>query len=221
MGSFDKYSNYTESTPYTSVIFGSNKPVLETELNEMQQIMDSKLAKALRVILGKTSSITPLSADSITTGVREDGTYYVTVKDCIIVANNGWIVYVDNTTVNVDATNRRVFFALTEKTLNYNSTVKQYGDELGEDAQNMIKDERFPTETTRRKIITYKLRSGAGIPNETQADTRYINIADFDASNGTFKLITQDSRITKLEKQLNGISLSIEDGVLVATVPKS
>lgn len=205
MGSFDKYSNYSENAPYTSVIFGADKPVLEVELNEMQQIMNSKLAKALKSILGSTSSVTQLSTDSITTGVDSEGNYYVTVKDCILVANNGWIVYVDNTTINVDATNRRVFFALTEKTVKYTDTIKQSGNELGEETTNTIKDSRFPVETTRRKIVTFKLRSGSGIPNETQEDTRYIPIADFNATTNTFNFIFSDSRIGKIEKRISQI----------------
>ena len=52
MASFDKYSNYNENTSHSSIIFGADKPVLEVELNEMQQIINTKLSRIITALLG-------------------------------------------------------------------------------------------------------------------------------------------------------------------------
>lgn len=56
MGNFDKYSNYDISKRPSSVVFGSNKPILETELNELQQIQENKLNN---ILIGNVGGIYP------------------------------------------------------------------------------------------------------------------------------------------------------------------
>lgn len=51
MTSFDKYSNYAENTAHSSIVFGADKPVLEVELNELQQIINTKLSRIITAIL--------------------------------------------------------------------------------------------------------------------------------------------------------------------------
>ena len=50
MSDFNKYSNYTEESSFSSVVFGSNRPLLEVELNEVQQIINSKLNKIMKAL---------------------------------------------------------------------------------------------------------------------------------------------------------------------------
>ena len=46
--SFDKHSNFNKQANFTEVKFGENKPVLEVELNEMQQIQNEARADIIR-----------------------------------------------------------------------------------------------------------------------------------------------------------------------------
>lgn len=202
MASFDKYSNYNENTSFSSVVFGAESPILEVELNEMQQIMHTKLVLALHAILGDKSSLTPLSSDSVTFS-QVDGKNYVTLKNCIALAKNGWVAYIDEATVEVDATNKRVFIALLEVTKSHNDTLNAYGNVKGIAVANTMLDSRFPIETSKRKIITFELRSKDGIPNDSDS-TKYIAVGDFKSATNTFEKITTN-RIDILESKVNAL----------------
>ena len=88
MAGFDKYSNYNENTSFSSVVFGAEKPVLEVELNEMQQILNAKISR-LCEILGV--GFYPLSADNVVFANSS-----VTINGGIIVAPNGKIAVIKN-----------------------------------------------------------------------------------------------------------------------------
>ena len=43
---FDKYTNYKENAGVSSVIFGAEKPVLEVEMNEVQEIQKTRMGQS-------------------------------------------------------------------------------------------------------------------------------------------------------------------------------
>ena len=45
---FDKFSNYDKRSSFQQVRFGHDKPILETELNEIQQIQDNMRTEVVR-----------------------------------------------------------------------------------------------------------------------------------------------------------------------------
>ena len=48
MDKFERFSNYNEQSAYQQVIFGHDNPILETELNEMQQLQDNSRLSLIR-----------------------------------------------------------------------------------------------------------------------------------------------------------------------------
>ena len=46
---FEKYTNYTDNAGVSGVVFGSEKPVLEVELNEMQEIQKTFLRNTIKM----------------------------------------------------------------------------------------------------------------------------------------------------------------------------
>ena len=52
MANFDKYANYRDDAGVSSVVFGANSPVLEVELNEMQEIQKTLIRSIIRSSIG-------------------------------------------------------------------------------------------------------------------------------------------------------------------------
>lgn len=211
MASFDKYSNYDEKSSNSSVVFGAEKPVLEVELNEMQQIVATKLSRLIRTSLGGTCLTLLSDANSLTYNA---GTKLVRLADAIAVTRSGWTAYISSTTVAVSDSAPIVYLRLQEVTKSYTDTMYNYGNETGTILENTIKDSRVQGETTKRKVVTYKLEAGSSIPQDTDK-YKYIPVGVFNPADNTIKH-TITNKVVQLEKQLNGIQLSIENGVLYA-----
>lgn len=198
MSSFDKYSNYTEETGFNSVIFGSNKPVLEVELNELQQIINTKLS---RIIKALGTCIIPLSSDSIT---FDNNTMELSISNCIVIEDSGFTFYVKSQKITLGGENQYAYFKVQEVTVDYNSTIKEYGNEDGNSIQNPIKDSRSPIETTRRNKVSYSVLSGPSVPNNTNT-IKYIPICLL--SDGSITLLSQNNgdvlnKIKSIEESL-------------------
>lgn len=170
MASFDKYSNYREDTSFSSVVFGSEKPVLEVELNELQQIINTKLSRLLK---GFRSGVIPLSSDSIT---FSSSSLTLTIKDCIILDKSGLTAYVPSASIVMSS--RRAYFALQEVDVDCNSDLKSYGNTLGTLVENPILDSRLPVETTRRKAVTYSLMCSTNVPENTDT-IKYVLVGSY------------------------------------------
>ena len=95
-------SNYNENTSHSMVAFQPNKPLFESELNELQQIEGTKIKK---LISAMGDCIVPISEDGGV--IVSNGT--VTVSDCIILAGS-MTAYVKS--ASVSASNGIVYFKL-------------------------------------------------------------------------------------------------------------
>lgn len=179
MASFDKYSNYNEKTSFSSVVFGAEKPVLETELNEMQQIISTKLNRVIRTL---GYGIYANSTDSITFNAS---TMTLTVKDVFIIDRNGFIAYLDSASVVMSAENSIAYFKMQESEATSSTSLKNYGNTNGASLTNPIKDTRVGVETSRRKVITYTLISGSSFPTSTSTE-RYISVGSYNAETSEF-----------------------------------
>ena len=91
---FEKYSNYSESSSFSSVVFGAEKPLLEVELNELQQIINTKLSRIMKVL---GTCVIPLSNDSIT---FDSSSKMVFISDCLILEKSGLTAYVGSAKVS-------------------------------------------------------------------------------------------------------------------------
>ena len=55
MGAFDIYSNYNRDASFRSLIFGEKLPILETDLNEMQEIQNDHINNVLKSVISNGS----------------------------------------------------------------------------------------------------------------------------------------------------------------------
>lgn len=196
MASFDKYSNYNENTSFSGVVFGSEKPILEVELNELQQIFNTKLSRLITALLG-TSSIAFLEDSDVS---YNSSLKLARVQNCIIITDNGLMALIEDTTVSVSSTNKILYVKVQEETKTGDDTLRKYGNTIGSTVGNTIKDSRISVETTRRKVVTWTLQSGSSVPKDTDT-IKYVKVGTFDSTTGTIT-IEVTNRIEKIENQL-------------------
>ena len=86
MADFSRYSNYTEETAFSSVVFGANAPVLEVELNEMQQILNNKIGGLLESFGDVLIPLKGHSVECVLDSTEAVGDILrVNVKECLAV----------------------------------------------------------------------------------------------------------------------------------------
>jgi len=179
MNGFEKHSNYNENTSFSSVVFGANKPLLEVEMNELQQIVTTKLS---RVIKAFGSCVLPLADDSL---VFNKDTKVLTVKNTVILEESGLTAYVQSVQVTLSNANKYAYFKVEEVDVTRTDTLKAYGNTAGATVSNPIQDSRSPVETTRRKAVCYTLMCGAEVPSNTDT-AKYVEVGSFNSDLNSF-----------------------------------
>lgn len=193
MASFDKYSNYSENMGFSSIVFGSEKPVLEVELNEMQQIINSKFSRLFKML---GTCVVPISDEPFVVENISSTESNLNIPELIVLEDSGYSFYVKPLTISLDLDSPYVYFKVEEVTLDFNSTINEYGYENGAIISNSIKDVRSPMETTKRKAIRYSILIGSSIP-ENKDNVKYIPLCLWDLEDSVSLLST--SRFEKLE----------------------
>lgn len=165
MASFDIYSNYKDNAGVSGVVFGAEKPVLEVEVNEVQEIQKTMLRRAIKNIMG--DGITDLSKV-----VYEDGA--VKVKEgCALVVDG---IMVECTGLSQTVTSGTVYLQVWEETQNYADTLKEEGNQQDSaTVANWFKDTRSDVETSRRKVVKYTL---ATTTNPARHNLAIAKVAD-------------------------------------------
>lgn len=202
MPDFSIYTNYTEKTSFSEVVMGNESPVLEVEINELQEIVNTKV-KRLAQVFG--ACVTPFSNGSITFNESDKK---VTLTNCIALSGE-FSAFIPSASVVVSDTKKIAYVKLEKVSVTGNSTLKEYGNTDGSNLTNPIIDNRVGKETTRRNVIKFTVIAGVSIPSDTDT-IKYVRVGEFNSK--TFK--KSEDRITKLENQLNGLIFTIENGVL-------
>lgn len=174
MADFTHESNYTEETSFSKVVFGSSAPVLEVELNELQEITDTKL-KRIHDIIGKYVYVRG-SFNTNSSGY----THQITITDCTVIFN-GFSAYVDSignkVTTVLGPVN--VYFEIIKEGVTGDTTLCKYGNiTQGVTIENPIYDSRLGSETSQREQVKIKLRFSSQ-PLEDTDNTVYIHIGLF------------------------------------------
>lgn len=183
MADFSTYSNYVAESGFTSVVFGANAPVLEVELNEMQQIINHKLELFFKYFGDK---VLPLKEDI---GGISDNIF--TLKNCAILCD-GKIIYVKESTVEVGSDVASGFILArveNETDAKHNSTLTSCGDVNGVPVENHIMDSRNPIETTRRKIVKFSLVFSETKLENTN-DYKYVVVTELSKNAETGEYVT-------------------------------
>lgn len=165
MASFDKYTNHRDNAGVSGVVFGAEKPLLEVEMNEVQEIQKSMLRRAIKNIIG--DGVTDLSKI-----VYEGGA--VKVKEGCALAVDGYMV--ESTGLSITASSGTVYLQVWEDTATYSETLKKEGNQQDSaTVTNWFKDNRSDTETSRRKVVKYTL---ATTTNSARHNLAIAKVAD-------------------------------------------
>lgn len=140
---FNYASKYNKDANFSRVKFGADAPLLETELNEMQEIQEGKLKEL-------SSTLLP---DSIIAGSFSyaSGTLTFTGVSAVVKGN---IISIPTATFAVSE-GQSVYIRVFEKEVNYETPLKKNGYESGVAITNNMKDVRIGYETSRRIAIAY------------------------------------------------------------------
>lgn len=194
MGKFDKYTNYKENAGVSSVVFGADNPVLEVEMNEVQEIQKSMLRKTIKNLLG--DGITDNKSISY-----EDGTLKI-ASGCALVVD-GYMVQCNGLSIAVES--GTVYLQVWEETASYTDTLKAEGNQQSTSTvTNFMKDSRSPIETTKRKVVKYTLA--------TSTNSSRHNLAVAKVSNGVLTRLAREVNFSKLSDRV--IDLQVQMGTL-------
>lgn len=196
MPDFSKYSNYTEQTAFSGIRFGANAPVLEVELNELQQIIDTKLRR-MSLFMGNT--VFAMSNGSISYNYN---TKVLTLTDCVAVAG-GLTAVIPSATVTLSDENTIAYIKIEEVEVTHESNLTKYGDTEGKAIRNPIIDTRVGVETSRRRVTKYTVMAGNILPKTVEPETcQYIEIGSLTADTGEFKQVTASGGLAEVVKSL-------------------
>lgn len=157
--SYSKHSYFNEDANFNEVKFGANNPVLETELNELQQIQELSKKNLIRDLLGSGLIKVPTSMAFISSSVY-------TLK-----LTGDTVAYVDGSRIFIPSDTRvsapsgsasMLFIEVWTEEVNCDSTLTKYGGESTATIDNYLKDPRVPKETARRIVTKWRLRCDKG-----------------------------------------------------------
>lgn len=149
---FDVYSNFKSNAGVSSVVFGAEKPILESELNELQEIGKYSLRNFINKIVG--DGITNLSA------IRYAGGILTIDKDCSLIVD-GIVINCTGLSFNVLSAGQEdnsIYLQVWEETVDSTKPFKEEGNQQSNiTVPNWEVDSRISVETSRRKVVKYTL----------------------------------------------------------------
>lgn len=201
MDNFGVYTNYNKDSGIDAVKIGAEKPVLEVELNEMQEIQREKWVKFLSTVYGdgivKSGTITYVG------GIFKIQNTYLII--------NGKLIYISNAQIAASA-NALLYIVVSEKETSYLDGIKKYGNQQEALLNNYIIDTRLGRETSRRIEIIYNLSLTTG----TGYNYQIGNITSVGALNLISKQVYNN---TDLQEKFNQFQTSLNNNMItVGTV---
>lgn len=166
MSDFTRMSGYNKDTNFTQVRFGSDAPLLEVELNELQQIQNEARADLVRhEIPSGFLSMASLDFDYMKTHPNT-----IKTKTENIVNVDGYRVLIPAGTEfklgDCPTKGRRSDLVLLEcwfEEIDFSEKIEKLGKEGGEVVQNYLQDPRVGIETSRRVQLKHRIRIVEGV----------------------------------------------------------
>lgn len=164
--SFDKHSNFNKQANFTEVKFGENKPVLEVELNELQQIQNEARADIIRDTI--PSGFTQLGEIDYDYCLNNENK--IKLKTDSVAYVNGYRINIPKDTIidigeapKKDVREDLLFLEVWREEVNSESKLTIAGGEGQPTISNTIKDKRYPIETTHRVALKWRIRHVANV----------------------------------------------------------
>lgn len=148
-------NSFNKDCNFTSINFGVNKPLLETELNEMQLILGTKPKEVIHTIFGD-GLLTETQAPYIT---YSNGTLTLANTQAMI---NGELITIDSVKLTGLTNNNTVYLTAWYEEVLPNSLIPKYGNtQSTQTVTNTILDPRIGETTTTRTQLVYALSKTA------------------------------------------------------------
>lgn len=184
--SFEKHSNFNKLANFSEVKFGENKPVLEVELNEMQQIQNEARADIIRDTM--PSGFVTLGDIDYEYCANNDN--QIKLKTESIAYVNGYRITIPKDTIieigEADKVREDlVFLEVWKEEVTSDSTLTNQGGEGQKEITNSIKDSRYPVETSHRIALKWRIRHVANIDFSTYNDYGFCKLSDTSSYNTT------------------------------------
>lgn len=153
---FNIDSYFNKDAQFKKVTFADGGKVVEAELNELQDIVNFRIARVLSLVFGSRPLY--LGTYGVTSGKLNISNEYVSI--------DGEIVFIPSTNYTV-AIGDAIYLNKIETTLTHVDTIKKYGEIGGTtNLTNNMLDSRVGEETTRRVQVQYQLtktNTGSGV----------------------------------------------------------
>ena len=184
MADFSKYTNWTPETSFSKVVFGKDSPLLEVEVNELQEIFQNKLKK-ITTAIGDCAIVDSnfFSFDSEVSGNNVAVTGY-NLNGGELFTSDGKFVTIPTYhktglrflySISMDSKEYVYAYVFKEEEAKYDTTLYEDGfvDSLSgtpttPQIANPIKDARYDNETSRRKVVKVMVSWGLSIPASTE-----------------------------------------------------
>lgn len=164
MADFTNVSNFNKDAGFNKVKFGADAPLLEVELNELQDIQEHKRKELARELL--RDGIKDKNAVSYSNGI-------VTIKDTQFVVDGEIIVVEGSITKSVED-GQKLYLKVWDKEIKAGDSVKKGGNQhTASTVTNTIKDNRIGVETSRRFQTAFEL-----VVVNTDQNAKYLLIGE-------------------------------------------
>lgn len=167
---FDKQSNFNKNANFSLIKIGADAPVLEVELNEMQEIQRERLRSTIKAILHD--------------GVKGTGVYNYVVEDRTLhiqdelIVINGEVIEIESTSLRVEPS-QSVYVEVWEEEVTFLDTIPYKGDVNAiETIPNYLVDERIGEETSRRIQLRYRVSTTRPKKND-YLELGYLDVDTF------------------------------------------
>ncbi len=171
---FEVYTNYKKNAGVKSVVFSNNKPVLEVEMNEVQEIQNNLLQTFIKNYVG--DGISDLNKISYSSGA-------LTVANNTYFTIDGHVILCTGLSINNLSAGDKVYLRAWIDTVDYDDTLKLEGNQQSNTTvENYLLDERTSVETSRRKVLKYTLARVVSGSSPTPDTGSYLLLATVNSS---------------------------------------
>lgn len=203
MATFNVDINSGEEYSFSRIKFGDKAPVLEVELNELQEIITTKLSRIIKAIGEGVFSLNDVGL------TFRKNTNLLVLRECVVLHKSGLTAYIPALSTLVD--NKYVYMSLVEREVSDSASLKEYGNlKNARELDNKIKDPRYNIETSHRKVVEYTCVCSPTKIDDTEG-IKYVLVGTY--TNGEFKF-EGGSIFNRFNNQVGSLRFSVENGIL-------
>ena len=172
MPDFTQASKFNKDANFKSVKFGADAPLLETELNELQDIQHELTTNIARELL-------PNGVDNTSKIIFSNGN--ITINNCKFLVDGNLLNVKQPLKLSL-SNNETAYLEVIEEVKTFQDNIKKLGNyQTNENVLNEIRDTRLGFETSRRVQVVFNL-----VKQKSNQNAKYLEIGKL--SNNVFNV---------------------------------